>query len=110
MIDLNYEKNITFIADHYGETEQLIQTAEECSELSRAALKLRRAYADPDADAETLRSSVAALYGEIADVLIMCEQLMYLEGCGGDVMRIVGEKLARQMERIKAGNGQEVSG
>ncbi len=102
MIDLNYEKNITFIADHYGETEQLIQTAEECSELSRAALKLRRAYADPDADAETLRSSVAVLYGEIADVLIMCEQLMYLEGCGGDVMRIVGEKLTRQMERIKA--------
>lgn len=102
MIDLNYEKNITFIADHYGETEQLIQTAEECSELSRAALKLRRAYADPDADAETLRSSVAVLYSEIADVLIMCEQLMYLEGCGGDVMRIVGEKLTRQMERIKA--------
>ena len=106
MIDLNYEKNITFIADHYGETEQLIQTAEECSELSRAALKLRRAYVDPDADAETLRSSVAALYGEIADVLIMCEQLMYLEGCGGDVMRIVGEKLTRQMERIKAVSGE----
>lgn len=106
MIDLNYEKNITFIADHYGETEQLIQTAEECSELSRAALKLRRAYADPDADAETLRSSVAALYGEIADVLIMCEQLMYLEGCGGDVMRIVGEKLTRQVERIKAVSGE----
>ena len=110
MIDMNFERSIRDIAEHYGMDEQLIQTAEECSELSRAALKLRRAYADPDADAETLRSSVAALYGEIADVLIMCEQLMYLEGCGGDVMRIVGEKLARQMERIKAGNGQEVSG
>ena len=53
-----------------------------------------------------MRSSVAALYGEIADVLIMCEQLMYLEGCGGDVMRIVGEKLTRQMERIKAVSGE----
>lgn len=110
MIDMNFERSIRDIAEHYGVEEQLVQTAEECSELSRAALKLRRAYADPDADAETQMNSKAALYGEIADVLIMCEQLMHLEGCAGDVMHIISEKLKRQMERIKAGNRQEVSG
>ena len=110
MIDMNFERSIRDIAEHYGEYEQLIQTAEECSELGKAALKLRRAYADPDVDAETQMNSKAALYGEIADVLIMCEQLMHLEGCAGDVMHIISEKLKRQMERIKAGNRQEVSG
>ncbi len=110
MIDMNFERSIRDIAEHYGEYEQLIQTAEECSELAKAALKLRRAYADPDVDAETQMNSKAVLYGEIADVLIMCEQLMHLEGCAGDVMHIISEKLKRQMERIKAGNRQEVSG
>lgn len=110
MIDLNYEKKITFIADHYGEEEQLIQTAEECSELGKAALKYRRALMNDNASAETLRNANAALIDEIADVLIMCEQLMHLEGCAGDVMHIISEKLKRQMERIKAGNRQEVSG
>ena len=110
MIDLNYARNITFIADHYGEEEQLIQTAEECSELGKAALKYRRALMNDNASAETLRNANAALIDEIADVLIMCEQMMYIEGCQGDVEKMIALKLARQVERIKAGNMQEVSG
>ena len=106
MIDLNYEKNITFIADHYGETEQLIQTAEECDELGHAVLRYRRALIDGNTSAETLRNANAALIDEIADVLIMCEQMMYIEGCQGDVEKMISIKLARQVERIKAVSGE----
>lgn len=110
MIDLNYEKKITFIADHYGEEEQLIQTSEECHELGKAALKYRRVLMDNNASAETRRDAREAVIEELADVLIMAEQLIYLGGCQGDVEKMIALKLARQVERIKAGNGQEVSG
>lgn len=106
MIDLNYEKNITFIADHYGETEQLIQTAEECDELGHAVLRYRRALIDGNTSAETLRKAQEAVIEEIADALIMAEQLIYLEGAQGDVEKMISIKLARQVERIKAVSGE----
>lgn len=109
MINLNYERNIQMIAGTYGEKEQLVKTAEETAELTQAALKRRADLSDNDTSAETLRASREALIGEIADVLIMCEQLIYLEGCEGDVLRMIDEKLTRQIERIRANRRKAVT-
>lgn len=106
MTGLNYETNIQMIAEVYGEDNQLIQMAEECSELAQAAIKLRNARNDRGASAATLRDSAAALCEEIADVLIMCEQLIFLEGSEGEVRKMIDEKLSRQRERMKAVSGE----
>ena len=39
MTGLNYETNIQMIAEVYGEDNQLIQMAEECSEVRKRCLK-----------------------------------------------------------------------
>ena len=43
-----------------------------------------------------------ALAEEIADVIIMIEQITYAEGFENDVRRIIDEKIQRQLDRIKA--------
>lgn len=101
MIDMNYERNIAMIAGYYAEEHQLIQTAEECAELAKAAIKRRNALEDIATPADVLKASRLALIEEIADVLVMCEQLIYLEGCEGDVRRVMDEKMQRQIGRIR---------
>ena len=102
MIDMKFEKDIQIIACVYGEKEQLIKTAEECAELGKAALKHRAALMDSE------NTSLAALFcsrknlvGEIADVLVMIGQIIYLEGCEGDVRKVMAEKIDRQVGRIR---------
>ena len=93
-----YESKIKQIASYYGFESQLIQTADESSEFAHAALKLRREYKGcPDLiDCEHYDN----LIEEMADTLIMIEQLCYLLGCEQAVKDIVAEKLDRQLERI----------
>lgn len=96
-----YNKAIAFIVGYYGEEEQLIQTAEEASELAQAAIKRRKAlngYMSPD----KLIATRDALAEEIADTLIMIEQIVYVEGFEEKVKKIIDEKIKRQMDRIKA--------
>jgi NTP pyrophosphatase (non-canonical NTP hydrolase) len=78
------------IAEHYGYSAQSDIAIEECAELQKAILKLRRGW-------NTER--YAELLGEIADVLIMSRQLRYIFGYD-KIDRIVDEKLNRQIERI----------
>ena len=77
----NYNSAIPYIAGVYGEEKQLIQTAEEA--------------------AETMVATRKALAEEIADVLIMCEQIIYLEGFEDRVREIIDSKIQRQIDRIK---------
>lgn len=108
MIDMNYERNIALIAGYYAEEHQLIQTAEECAELAKAAIKRRHALEEIATPADVLKASRLALIEEIADVLVMCEQLIYLEGCEGDVRNVIREKLDRQVGRIRASDQKSV--
>lgn len=108
LIDMNYERNIAMIAGYYAEEHQLIQTAEECAELAKAAIKRRHALEDIATPADRLKASRLALVEEIADVLVMCEQLIYLEGCEGDVRNVIREKLDRQVGRIRASDRKSV--
>lgn len=93
----NYSSAIPYIAGVYGEEKQLIQTAEEAAELAQAALKRHKALTTD----ETMVATREALAEEIADVLIMCEQIIYLEDFEDRVREIIDSKIQRQIDRIK---------
>ena len=98
---MTYESAIALIEGRYGEESQLIQTAEECDELAHAALKRYRVLAAQAPSAESLTTSRAALIEEIADVLIMIDQIVYAEDFENDVWKMVDRKIERQLERIR---------
>lgn len=98
---MTYESAIALIEGRYGEESQLIQTAEECAELAKAAIKRYRVLAAQDPSSESLAASRAALIEEIADVLIMIDQIVYIEDFENDVWKMVDHKIERQLERIR---------
>ena len=90
------------IADHYGENHQMLKAVEEMAELTQAIIK----YIDDPAEWN-------ALLGELADVLIMAEQLDYLTQNWvaplgyehlSDVGHRISIKLNRQLERMEREN------
>ena len=91
------------IADYYGKEPQLGMAQEECAELIQAISKVRR-------KGET-KEAIEHLAEEIADVRIMCAQLMHLYRIVGLVTVISNSKLDRQLERIaKGGTAYETTG
>ena len=84
------DERIKKIADHYGIKRQLHQLAEECSELAVEASHSAR------------KGTTVKIIEEMADVLIMIEQVIYLaeiDMC--DIEDCINYKLDRQLERIK---------
>lgn len=73
---------------HYGNKNQILKAAQECSELCTALLQ----YAEG-------RKSFAEVITEIADAQIMAEQMAELFGQEA-VAREIDRKLERQMKRI----------
>lgn len=92
----NVSDKIEQIMTHYTFGQQRQVFAEECAEAIQAAMKLSRAETVADYE-----KAAAALDSEVADVIIMAEQMrLYL---GKDkVDKEVLRKLDRQIERIKA--------
>ena len=94
MID---DERIKIIADHYGIENQMRQLAEECSELAVEASHSARI------------GTTVKIIEEMADVLIMMEQVVYLSGIDRkDIDECIQYKLDRQMKRIENesfGNG-----
>lgn len=93
------QDKIRYIADHYGLAAQSNIAIEEMSELTKALCKIRR-YPAMDKHVENYMDNVVE---EIADVLIMAEQLRYLYGAA-EVDRAINRKLDRQIEKIQAGD------
>ena len=90
MID---DERIKTIADHYGIENQMRQLAEECSELAVEASHSARI------------GTTVKIIEEMADVLIMMEQVIYLAGIDRkDIYECIQYKLDRQMKRIKEEN------
>ena len=84
------DDRIKKIADYYGIKRQLHQLAEECSELAVEASHSAR------------KGTTVKIIEEMADVLIMIEQVIYLaeiDMC--DIEDCINYKLDRQLERIK---------
>lgn len=92
------DERIKVIADHYGIKKQMRQLAEECSELAVEASHSAR------------KGTTVKIIEEMADVLIMMEQIIYLaeiDKC--DIEDCINFKLDRQMKRIDEeanGNGK----
>ena len=84
------DEKIKKIADHYGIKRQMHQLAEECSELAVEASHSAR------------KGTTVKIIEEMADVIIMIEQIVYLakiDMC--DIEDCINYKLDRQLERIK---------
>lgn len=79
------------IADYYGLRNQLRQLAEECCELSTESLHFIREC-----------GGMERLFEEMADVLIMIQQVIHLLGCGReDIEKYAEFKIDRQLDRIQ---------
>ena len=85
------DPRIIRIAEHYGYEAQREQLIEECSEAILAAQKCKR---------HGSKDNFEALCGEVADVLIMAQQMRLLMSTTL-IDRIVNEKLERQLGRIE---------
>ena len=94
--EMSVEKKIRFIADHYPRSSQMGVAQEECAELIQAISKVQRL----GINGETLDHMAE----EIADVRIMCAQLVAILGLNEAVSRNIDQKLDRQMKRIMEGD------
>ena len=84
------EDKVKEIADHYGVEKQLHQLAEECSELAVEASHSAR------------KGVTVKIIEEMADVLLMMEQIAYLANIATeDINECIEFKIDRQMKRIK---------
>ena len=78
------------IADHYGIEKQLHLLAEECSELAVEASHSAR------------KGVTVKIIEEMADVLLMIEQVIYLANIAiDDINECIQFKIDRQLEEIK---------
>ena len=94
--EMSVEKKIRFIADHYPRSSQMGVAQEKCAKLIQAISKVRRL----GINGETLDHMAE----EIADVRIMCAQLVAILGLNEAVSRNIDQKLDRQLERIAKGD------
>lgn len=87
------------IADHYGKNHQMLKAVEEMAELTQVIVKTIHGDALHEWEYP----------GELADVLIMAEQLRYMydnsDGVfDGRVERFIDAKLNRQLKRMEDEN------
>lgn len=95
--------------DHYGEENQLDMAIEEMSELTKAICKYKRAVKERERDIchSTAKDVIFAkgdIVEEIADVLIMIEQLIMIFGCPASISAKMSEKIRRLKGRIDNGD------
>ena len=88
-----------------GCDEILCQLAEECAELTQAALKLRRALTGKNPTPVTNEQAIDGLIEEIADVQLCIEMLFLSHDEEEKVRRTIKQKVKRWSERIKIRNG-----
>ena len=85
----------------YGTHNQMLKCIEECGELSRAISRILIELSS--GDGFTTEESEKNLYEELADVLIMIDQMMMLFDCRDKVFEQGARKLDRLKERLQNG-------
>ncbi len=90
----------SFIVEKLGKPELLCKLAEECAEMSQAALKLRRVITGMNPTPVTHDEAVNAIVEEFADVLL-CAKLLGYGANDPDVTEIMDEKSIRWARRIR---------
>ena len=86
---------------HYGTHNQMLKCIEECSELSRAISRILTELSS--GDGFTTKESEENLHEELADVLIMIDQMMMMFDCNDKVFAQGLRKLNRLKERLENG-------
>ena len=99
------DNRIKIIADYYGFTNQADQLCEEAAEFIVARHKLHRADKQGFND---IKEAYENIKEEVADVIVVAEQLRYL--LGKDVDCLIDEKLSRQIRRMKKEHADEEQG
>lgn len=92
------------IAEHYGEEHQMLKAVEEMAELSQVIIKAVNDPPNNRFQAETMKDE---LLSELADVIIMTEQLVkYIDdnGCTPILNGMISSKLNRQLKRMEREN------
>lgn len=88
-IEPEHVRYLKAVVDAHGAEGQLSVLQEECGELVAAVSQFRRSRIDAD-----------ALASEVADVLVMCEQAVYVLGA-----ERVRAAIRAKIEKLKAGLG-----
>ena len=106
-----------FIDDHeyvrlsLGDEELLTQLAEECAELCKAALKLRRSLSGKNPTPVQREDAFHDVIEEVADVFLCVAVLNYdTDAILAEVSEISDKKLTRWVERLKALSESEAKG
>ena len=99
------DERIKKIANYYGYESQREQFIEECAEMIQASQKCKRTDIQ---NAQQYRERFDNFQEEVADVLIMAQQLRYLLGAR-DIDDIIDKKLDRQIQRIKDESAPETA-
>ena len=90
-----------YIYEELGEGELLCQLAEECAELTQAALKLRRAYTRKNPTPITDEEAISGLLEEIADVRLCIETMFLNEEEEAEIKSTIERKMERWANRIR---------
>lgn len=94
------EENIKKVQELLGDSEVLCQLAEECSELAKAALKLRRAHEGTNPTPVSEKVAALHLYEEVADV-IGCLRVLQIKIDGDTIKNYQKYKLERWVKRLE---------
>ena len=91
-----------FIRQKLPKEELLAQLAEECAELGKAALKLRRVYSGKNPTPVKGSEAYSNLLEEIADVTL-CLEVLELNGSEvrSELQKTMNEKLERWCKRLR---------
>lgn len=93
-----------YIRDRLPQEELLAQLAEECAELGKAALKLRRVYDGTNPTPVKRSEAYDNLIEEISDVLL-CLDVLQLKT--HEIIRISTNKMVRWVNRLKEAEAPE---
>lgn len=99
----NLNDKLERIAASYTFGQQRAIFVEECAEAIKAVCKVERAA---DSSAEVYAEKMSDLISEVADVLIMAQQMRLYLGAE-KVDKEIGRKLDRQIQRIREEQGNE---
>lgn len=93
-------KELKFVADHFGPVTQLAKQAEEGREVAEATESFHHALILED-DPEEIERKRRSMVEEMADVWIMIQQNIYLHSSPEEFESFVEAKTKRTIKRIK---------
>lgn len=101
-------KDTQYIREQMPVGELLCQLAEEASELSQAALKLRRVFDGTNPTPVTVQEALEDLTEEISDVMLCCRMLDF-DPTAWVYLSIGDEKTQRWAARIAVARAKEAA-